>query len=94
MSSERPGAVWIGAAGELDSDRFADKAAFEKDDASSPHDEERDRMLYASRWIAVARASETLAPLVVDREWRILEADTTVRVWTDDFSDVFGVLRR
>ena len=60
----------------------------------SPTDDEKEKMLYASRWVALSRQPSILAPLVVDREWRLLQPRDDVRLWTDDYSDVLGVLKR
>lgn len=55
--------------------------------------EERLALKHGSRWVALARSPSTLAALVRQSEWRVLEPSANVKVWTDDFSDVLGVLR-
>ncbi len=47
----------------------------------------------ASQWIVVARDAAALGDLMRDPRWRELDGDPTRRVWTDDFSNVFGVFR-
>ena len=54
--------------------------------------EERAKLYYASRWIALARRPGTLAALVRRDEWSPLGPSPTTRLWTDDYSDVLGVL--
>lgn len=71
--------------------RDAGLAAAERD--YDPTSEEKLRLFYASRWIALSRESAILAPLVADHGWRILQADTTLRPWTDDYSDIVSVLK-
>jgi hypothetical protein len=46
-----------------------------------------------SRWVLVARSAADLAPLVQDGRWGSLD-DVKGPVWTDDYSNVLGVLRR
>ncbi|MBC7898291.1 MAG: fused MFS/spermidine synthase [Cytophagaceae bacterium] len=60
----------------------------------NPNDDEKARMLYGSRWVALARESTILAPLVVERSWRLLDEKPQNLLWTDDYSNVVGVLKR
>ncbi|HEY0972467.1 MAG TPA: fused MFS/spermidine synthase [Gemmatimonadales bacterium] len=55
---------------------------------------ERRRLLTPSIWVAVARDSATLAPLTETARWAWLERDEGRRLWTDDYSNVLGVLRK
>jgi hypothetical protein len=55
--------------------------------------EERLELKHGSRWVALARSPTTLAALVRQSQWRVLAPKADVAVWTDDFSDVLGVLR-
>lgn len=55
--------------------------------------QERLELKHGSRWVALARSPATLASLVRQTQWRVLEPSADVRVWTDDFSDVLSVLR-
>lgn len=60
----------------------------------NPTEEERRGLVYAARWIALSRHASTLAPLIAQREWHVLAPSADVRLWTDDFSDIVGVLKR
>lgn len=55
--------------------------------------QERLELKHGSRWVALARSPSTLAALVRQPHWRVLEPQANVPVWTDDFSDVLSVLR-
>lgn len=46
-----------------------------------------------SAWVVVARASADLGDVATDPRWVPLESDPAVGVWTDNFSNVFTVLR-
>jgi hypothetical protein len=48
----------------------------------------------ASDWVVVARSPADLAPIANDTRWRDLSPSTGVRVWTDDYSDVFDAFLR
>jgi hypothetical protein len=54
-------------------------------------DEARGRV--SSQWAVVARRPSALSQLVSDRRWRRLVVDTSVRAWTDDFSNIVTRLR-
>ncbi len=56
-------------------------------------DEEKDDLHYGSRWVALADGAHYLAPLVREAGWDVLAPSASVRVWTDDYSDVLGVLK-
>ena len=47
---------------------------------------------YSSDWVALARRKEDLSRLVADRRWRRLAAGAR-QPWTDDFSNVFSVIK-
>jgi hypothetical protein len=47
-----------------------------------------------SDWVLVARTLEPLAPLVGDGGWSTLDRPASMRVWTDDFSDILGIFLR
>ncbi len=51
------------------------------------------KLYYGSRWVALAASAHTLAPLVREAGWQVLSPSAPVRVWTDDFSDVLGVMK-
>ncbi|HJU74293.1 MAG TPA: fused MFS/spermidine synthase [Gemmatimonadaceae bacterium] len=55
--------------------------------------QERLELKHGSRWVALARSPQTLAVLVRQSLWRPLDPRADVAVWTDDFSDILGVLR-
>ncbi len=57
-------------------------------------DAERRRLLTPSVWVAVTRDSATIAPLAETGRWAWLERDEERRLWTDDYSNVLGVLRK
>ncbi len=48
----------------------------------------------ASDWIVVARRPTDLAPIANDTRWRDLSPSPRVRVWTDDYADVFDAFLR
>jgi len=48
----------------------------------------------ASIWVVMARSPNDLAELSSDNRWQKLDAIPGFRVWTDDFSNIFSVLRR
>lgn len=48
--------------------------------------------LYAADWVVLARTQEDLQVLAKDSQWRPLAADPAQTVWTDDFSNIFGVI--
>ncbi|MCS6849940.1 MAG: fused MFS/spermidine synthase [Gemmataceae bacterium] len=56
-------------------------------------DEQRRVGRWPSQWVALARREDDLGPLVRDPQWRRLEPQPGRAVWTDDFSNIFGVLR-
>jgi SAM-dependent methyltransferase len=55
--------------------------------------EQRVAFKHGSRWVALARSPATLSMLVRQPHWRVLDPQADVKLWTDDFSDVLGVLR-
>ena len=57
------------------------------------NESQRRKLYYGSRWVTVARNAYTLAPLVKQAGWQVLAPSASVRVWTDDYSDVLGVMR-
>jgi hypothetical protein len=46
-----------------------------------------------SDWVVMARMAADLGPLVQDRRWFTPHAETDTPLWTDDFSNILGVLR-
>lgn len=55
--------------------------------------EAKNLLHYGSRWVALAEHAHALAPLVREGGWSVLDPSAPVRVWTDDYSDVLGVLK-
>jgi hypothetical protein len=59
-------------------------------------DAEKDEMAqtgrYPSVWVAVARTREDLNPLAAEGRWRPLKLAPGTPLWTDDYSNVLGVL--
>jgi spermidine synthase len=51
-----------------------------------------DNYLVSSDWVVMARSSTDLSFLDEDFRWTRLVQDPNTRVWTDDFSNIFGVL--
>ncbi|MGH7319263.1 MAG: fused MFS/spermidine synthase [Candidatus Rokuibacteriota bacterium] len=47
----------------------------------------------ASRWAILARRQADFGGLARDPRWRALLAPSAIRAWTDDFSNVLGVLK-
>ncbi|MEO8193501.1 MAG: fused MFS/spermidine synthase [Gemmatimonadales bacterium] len=48
---------------------------------------------YGSDWVVLARHSEDLAPLASDPRWRRLKFAAGSRPWTDDYSNLFSVIK-
>ena len=47
----------------------------------------------SSEWVAMARTEGDLGSLASDPRWTMIEPDPGTRIWSDDFSDVFSVLK-
>jgi hypothetical protein len=60
----------------------------------SPEEEERQRMVYGSRWVVLAVDSGRVARLLSERGWRSLQRRAGVHAWTDDYSNILRVLKR
>ena len=58
-----------------------------------PDTEERGKLYYGSRWMALARQKETLSELVKIDGWYALGSWPASRLWTDDYTDVLGSLK-
>lgn len=54
---------------------------------------DREKLWYGSRWVVLARSARDLNALTQQPNWQVLAPSALVRVWTDDYSDVLGVLR-
>jgi hypothetical protein len=48
---------------------------------------------YTCDWVALARRPEDLGSLVTDKRWHLLTAKPGNRPWTDDYSNVFSVIK-
>ena len=47
----------------------------------------------ASDWVVVARSAGDLAAIAGDPRWKALEGDPRLGVWSDDYANLFGVLK-
>jgi hypothetical protein len=70
---------------------FSDPHAINADSDSAAHSTDYQD---ASDWVVVARSPADLAPIANDPRWRALSPSPKVRVWTDDYSDVFDAFLR
>jgi hypothetical protein len=50
-------------------------------------------MEFGAQWVVIARRRDYLAPLLADPRWRPLEGATASSLWTDDYSNLFSLLR-
>jgi SAM-dependent methyltransferase len=55
---------------------------------------QKDSLHYGSRWVALSPSAATLAPLVREAGWVVLDPSSPARLWTDDYSDVFSAMIR
>ena len=46
-----------------------------------------------SKWVILSRSAKDHALLALQKGWRVLPPQSSVRVWTDDFSNVLSVFR-
>jgi hypothetical protein len=46
-----------------------------------------------SHWVVLARVAEDLGSLTHDARWAPLPDSSTTPLWTDDFSNILGVVR-
>jgi hypothetical protein len=53
---------------------------------------EMDKGHYPSHWVALARTEAALGAIATDKGWDVLRLHDE-RVWTDDFSDIWSVIR-
>lgn len=56
-------------------------------------DEDKKRGKTPSRWVMLARREEGLKELARDSKWRPLQKRGDVGVWSDDYSNLVGVIR-
>ena len=57
-----------------------------------PDEAQRDRGYSASVWALLAREPEHLGPLARDRRWHTCDDDPGAGTWTDDYSNLLGVV--
>jgi hypothetical protein len=67
--------------------------AFEMRDVNVSQEEALDGK-EPSLWVVMARSPEHVNRLTADTRWQPLTAPEDFRVWTDDFSNIFSVLKR
>ena len=60
----------------------------------APDTEARGKLHYGSRWMVLAKRAEVLSELVRIDGWNALGSWPASRLWTDDYTDVLGALRR
>jgi len=48
---------------------------------------------YTCDWVALARRQEDLGSLMTDKRWSLLTANAGDQPWTDDYSNVFSVIK-
>jgi hypothetical protein len=62
--------------------------------AHSTNDREADIDLdYSCDWVTLARRPEDLGALTHDSRWKLLAAGAGAQPWTDDYSNVFSVIK-
>jgi len=79
--------VLASIAGELS---LAAAVRFDSDTKTKAHKSENK---LPSEWVVLARRKAALGSIAPDRRWQWLTADPNRRTWTDDYSNVLGVLR-
>jgi hypothetical protein len=63
--------------------------SFDGDEPNADDDEYR----FSSSVVIAAEGPDSFSTLAADKDWKPRDPDAGVRVWTDDYSNVFGVLR-
>lgn len=76
---------------------FANVAAYSKCVAYTrvyePNDAEKEKGAVQSRWMAIAKQKEHLAPLLASESWRPSRREPNLKLWTDDQSSVLELLK-
>jgi spermidine synthase len=62
-------------------------------DYSPPHQDTQEWENLPSLWVALAKREEAFSFLMADGRWQPLTADPAVRLWADDYSNVFSTIR-
>ena len=61
------------------------------------YDAQRDKALItgkaASQWAVMARSTDLLGPLALDKRWQTIAVQSQDLAWTDDFSNPLGLVR-
>lgn len=57
------------------------------------NDDQRSQYYMSSDWVVMARTSTDFRTLDEDSRWKRLTPDLSARVWTDDYSNIMGVLK-
>jgi hypothetical protein len=70
----------------------ANLVALTENDLALSEDARR-RGKLASQWVVMARSAEDLGPIARDPRWGALSTRRPLSVWTDDFSNLFTVLK-
>ncbi|MBI5758943.1 MAG: fused MFS/spermidine synthase [Planctomycetales bacterium] len=58
-----------------------------------PTEDDKDLFPAGSKWVVMSRDGDSLAMLADDSLWTRLDPDPAIPVWTDDFSNLFQVLK-
>jgi hypothetical protein len=72
--------------------RDAGLVAWMRDDTAVSAEESRNGK-FPARWVVLARAPGDVRGLAQDPRWKRLEARPRAGLWTDDFSNLFTILR-
>jgi hypothetical protein len=67
-------------------------AAAERNDTAIDRAEALATGRMACHWVVLARSAPDLAPLLGDPRWRLLTPDPAAPLWTDDYSNIVGVM--
>lgn len=54
---------------------------------------ERDDGIFPSRWVVMARRKASVSEFLADRRWELLDGQSAGDLWTDDYSNIFRVIR-
>ncbi len=65
---------------------------FQYDSDIDPEDETT-RGKFRSLWAVMTRDMANLGPILKQKQWRVLPSRDNPKPWTDDFSDIIGVLK-